>query len=600
MDGKSVGARVTSAAMLLLANAIVNAENLDASPHLRRPAALAVVGDRLFVANRRSGSLSIVSLPDWKVVAEIAVGKQLEDVVRVPGTDLLLAVDSGADELLLIEAGERSASVVERLHVRGSPVTVRVAGDGSFCSVASLWARRVTLLEIRPTREARSARLAAPRTIDLPFAPRLQWLSRDGTRLVVADSFGGKLAAIDPRAARLVAVHSLEGHNIRGLAADYEEKELLVAHQMLYERVPTTRDGIFWGNVMQNLVRSIPLDDLFSDSHEHPARNVLGTFDLARWSLYPLGRPGAATGDPAAIAVTHDGKAILALAGVGQIAFRTAPLQPFFHRPVGRRPAAVAFDEQQRFAYIANMFDDSISVFDFENGEVTETISLGPQPELSPAERGEVLFHDASLSLDGWYSCHSCHTDGHSNGLRNDNLSDETYGAPKRVLSLLGVGDTAPWTWSGGQDSLEAQARKSITVTMRDHEGLHATDENIAALAAYMRTLSPPPSILAARGEADEAARARGRLAFDSQGCAECHRPPAYTTPDAYDVDLADEQGRREFNPPSLRGVSQREALFHDNRAAGVEEVLTKYNHAGAGELPPSDLADLVHFLRSR
>jgi YVTN family beta-propeller protein len=382
------------------------------------------------------------------------------------------------------------------------------------------------------------------------------------------------------------------------LAADHDEKELIVAHQMLSEAVPTTRDRIFWGNLMQNLVRSIPLEDLFESGADN-APEATPPQDLSRWSLYPLGRPGAATGDPAAIAIASDGKAVLALGGVGQIAFRTAPLQPFFHRPVGRRPVAVVFDPEERFAYVANMFDDSISVFDFQTGEVTETISLGPRPELSLADRGEMMFHDASFSLDGWYSCHSCHTDGHSNGLRNDNLTDETYGAPKRVLSLLGVGDTAPWAWSGAQQSLEEQTRKSITVTMRDHEERHATAENLAALAAYLRTAAPPPSLLAARGQIDEAARERGRQVFHAQGCADCHRPPTYTTQAAYDVDLVDEQGRREFNPPSLRGVSQRDGLFHDNRAAGLEEVLTRFNHGGAGSLPPQDQADLLHFLQS-
>jgi cytochrome c peroxidase len=586
---------------ILLTHGVRAAEGDDAAPRLRRPAALAVQGDRLFVANRCSGSVSIVALTDRKVVGEADIAKQLEDIVCIPESNRLLAVDSGAEELLLLEPKENSISVVERLPIRGSLVTVQVASDGAFCSVASLWARRVTLIEIRDGQSAAEApHLAIRSSIDLPFAPRLQWLSKDGTRLVVADSFGGKLAAIDPQTRRLLAVRSLDGHNIRGLAADHHEQELLVAHQMLNEAVPTTRDRIFWGNLMQNLLRSVTVDDLFAEDAIDSKEHAIPSPDLSRWSLYPLGRPGAATGDPAAIAVTQDGKAILALSGVNQIAFRTAPLQPFFHRPVGRRPSDVALDEEGRFAYVASMFDDSISVFDFEAGDVIDTISLGSQPELTEADHGEMMFYDATFSLDGWYSCHSCHTDGHTSGLRNDNLSDETYGAPKRVLSLLGVGDTAPWTWSGGQESLEDQSRKSITVTMRDHEGLHATDENIAALAAYMRTLSPPPSLLQARGEVDEAAEERGSQVFQSQGCAECHRPPTYTTPDVYDINLADEQGRREFNPPSLRGVSQRDALFHDNRASSLEDVLIKFKHpSGAGELPPSQRADLLHFLRS-
>ena len=56
----------------------------------------------------------------------------------------------------------------------------------------------------------------------------------------------------------------------------------------------------------------------------------------------------------------------------------------------------------------------------------------------------------AKLAHDGWFSCHSCHTDGHTNSRLNDSLGDGSFGAPKRVLSLLGVNDTAPWAWNGG------------------------------------------------------------------------------------------------------------------------------------------------------
>ena len=37
-------------------------------------------------------------------------------------------------------------------------------------------------------------------------------------------------------------------------------------------------------------------------------------------------------------------------------------------------------------------------------------------------------------------SCHSCHTDGHTSGRLADTLGDDTFGTPKRVLSLLGLG----------------------------------------------------------------------------------------------------------------------------------------------------------------
>ena len=41
---------------------------------------------------------------------------------------------------------------------------------------------------------------------------------------------------------------------------------------------------------------------------------------------------------------------------------------------------------------------------------------------------------------DDWYSCHSCHTDGHTTGeIGGNTLGDGHYGAPKRIMTLLGV-----------------------------------------------------------------------------------------------------------------------------------------------------------------
>ncbi|HJT78602.1 MAG TPA: hypothetical protein VJ739_15465, partial [Gemmataceae bacterium] len=85
----------------------------------------------------------------------------------------------------------------------------------------------------------------------------------------------------------------------------------------------------------------------------------------------------------------------------------------------------------------------------------------------------------------------------------------------------------------------------------------------------------------------------------DRQGCAGCHAPPTYTTPQAYRVGLADEAGLAAFNPPSLRGVSQGGPYFHDNRAATLEEVFTRYRHQIKGEPTKQELHDLLCFLGS-
>ena len=165
------------------------------------------------------------------------------------------------------------------------------------------------------------------------------------------------------------------------------------------------------------------------------------------------------------------------------------------------------------------------------------------------------------------------------------------------ALSLLGAADTGPWAWNGRQRVLRDQIHKSIVNTMRGEEPA-ARSENLDALEAYVRSLTPPPSLTQARGMRDAAAIERGRRLFQNRGCAECHRPPTYTSRDAYDVGLADERGGTDFNPPSLRGVSQRQRYFHDNRAARLADVFRQYQH-GVRELSDDELRDLLAFLNS-
>jgi YVTN family beta-propeller protein len=256
----------------------------------------------------------------------------------------------------------------------------------------------------------------------------------------------------------------------------------------------------------------------------------------------------------------------------------------------------VAVSQDQRRAYVANTFGDSITVVDLTQRKVVAEVTLGPRPEPGPSEQGELLFYDARLSHDGWLSCHSCHTDGHSNGLLADTLGDGSFGTPKRVLSLRGVKDTGPWAWNGSMPDLESQIRKSIATTMH---GLKTSDEQVAALAAFMGTLPPPPSGVQAGDKRDEAAVGRGRELFNQQGCAGCHTPPNYTSRKTYDVGVHDEAGNTHFNPPSLRGIAQGGPFFHDNRAATLEEVFRRFRHQLKKVLTEQEVRDLVVFLRS-
>lgn len=573
--------RIPLAMILLLAAGLLRA----AEP--RGPVALVATEDRLLVACR-NGTLVSVDLQSGKLGEPAAVAESLSDLQSCNGR--LLAVDSQRRELLLIAHRGGTFAVAGRLTLPTEPVRVVVDAAGKHGVVSCRWAQQLVTFDVAPTGLKRRA------TIDLPFAPRELCLKPDGRRLIAADAFGGRLAAVALQPEKLVAVRSLEGHNLRGLVSP-DGENLLVAQQLLIEYTPTERNRVFWGSVVSNILRTVAVDPLF-EPQPNPATSQ--PRPVPHWQLAPLGGSGRAAGDPGAVVTNDDGLVAVALSGVNEVGIRPPGHREFTRVPVGDRPVALAISHDHRELYVANQFDDSLALIDLATLRVRTTLRLAPPQELTSEERGERLFYDARLSLDGWYSCASCHSDGHANGLLNDNQGDSTFGTPKRILSLLGTGRTGPWAWNGSRGTLEEQIRKSIEQTMHGTDEKHPVPvQNVVDIAAYLRTLEPPPGIDTARGRVNTQAAARGRKLFDDRGCLDCHARPGYTSPKVFDVGLADELGQRYFNPPSLFGVSQRSRFFHDNRAASLRDVFRKYGHAETADLTDEELNDLLALLRS-
>jgi YVTN family beta-propeller protein len=589
LRGLSVGTLVTSLALATSFSANKADTPVDnkgsAKACLRRPVALALAENSkwLFVANRGTGTVSVIDTRKGRVIGETDVGRALADISLTPDEKHLLAVDEAANELIVLTRNGPALEVVARVPVGTSPVGVRPTSDSKYCLVTSLWSRQLALVDLTTWDQA-AAKLQVKRAVGMPFAPRLLLPVADTNKVVVADSFGGKLAVVDIAKSSVESVRALPAHQIRGLAWNGDGKNLLLTHQVLHADAHTTKPDIHWGNLIVNYVRALSRADVLN-----PDADL-----LKRSRLFPLGDVEHGTGDPAGLAVCLDGTRVVAVAGVGEVALGREN-EDWTYLSVGRRPTAVTVDAESRRAYVANTFSDSVTVVDVARKAKQTEIALGPQPELSRSERGEMLFFDAKLSHEGWLSCNSCHVDGHTNGLLNDNLSDGSFGTPKRVLSLLGVKDTAPWAWNGGVTELKDQIRTSLEVTMR---GAKPTDEQVQDLEAFLKTLPPLPPLQAETTAKKDAVR-RGKDVFNQQGCGNCHAPPFYTSAKTYDVGLADEAGNKMFNPPSLRGVGQAGPYFHDNRAGSLDEIFTVHRHQLKKELTKEELADLVHFLRS-
>lgn len=490
----------------------------------------------------------------------------------------LLVVDAKANALLFIRRRGSELTVTDSLPLPIKPACVVIDADDKTVFVTCVWSRQVVRVDLAERKIVGS--------IDLDYSPRTARLLPDARTLAVADAFADQLALVDTTTGRVVREVRIPGHNIQGMAVSATGKELLLSHMIQTESAPITRDNVFWGIAMTSNIRVVPLAAL-ADANKNPVREAHTHF---------LGDPNNGAGDPGAVLTLADGTTFVCLSGVGEVTI--GRLTPYGLRRlrVGDRPVALVASPDEKTVFVANSHSDSISVIDVAKQAVTDTIALGPGPSSSPVEQGERAYYDARLSLDGWFSCNSCHTDGHTNGQRADTFGDGTYGAPKNVLSLLGTGHTEPWAWNGSKRQLEDQVRESLTHTMLPKTA--PGERTRAALVAFMRTLEVPPA--ADWQRRDAAAIARGEQVFTARRCATCHAPPSYSNPFTYDVGLDDgDGGNRLFSPPSLRGVAHSAPYFHDGRAATLEDVFQKHQHRLRTALSDEELGDLAAFLRS-
>lgn len=549
-------------------------------PHRRRPVTAVLAGNNgpLLVGNR-CGSVSVIAR-DGDSAIEIPVGRSIADLCVVPGTSRVLAADFDGHEVVLIDATSSGLRVERRLAVDKYPVDSAFSPSGDECCVASLWSRRLSVIAFG---DDNGSPFGRKRVIDLPFAPRRVMFLNE-TTVLVTDAFGGRLVTVDTAAGRVRSVRELPVHNIRDMTID-DGGRVWLTHQILHAKGRTEREHIHWGVLLQNQITALPVDALLSD-----------TADLnAAARVTEVGSPGLGAGDPEAIVATRD-RFLVTLAGTGEVAFIDRIGVRELRVSTGNRPLAIAVDEKLRRAWVVNSLDDTISVIDLDSLRRRDVISLGPTPEAGPVERGEVAFFNAELSHHRWMSCHSCHTDNHTNNRLADTLGDGRYGNAKRVPSLLGSAWTVPWGWDGSKMLLDDQIRKSLHTTMHV-ESLN--EQTVTDLVAYLSTLDPAPSLAAARVESSESLIAAGRRVFTASGCARCHQPGQFTTPGSFNVGLTDETGLTEFNPPSLLGVSQRDRLFHDGRASSLESVVSEFGHQLELPLSDTETRQLIAFLRS-
>jgi len=281
--------------------------------------------------------------------------------------------------------------------------------------------------------------------------------------------------------------------------------------------------------------------------------------------------------------------------------------------PTGARPVAVELSPDGTLAYTANRLDDSVTVVDLASGEAVATFTLGGPREISPLRRGERLFFNADRSFNAQISCGSCHPDANQDGLVYDISPDGLGRNYVDTRTMLGVGGTGPFKWSGLNPSLHRQCGPRAGVFINRSSGF--TEDELDDVVAYLWSLEVPRNRHLDEGGELNSLQAWGKEIFertvDNEGveipvemrCDVCHSGSRFTNLQLTDVGTKgplDKTGL--LDTPSLNHLTETAPYLHDGRARTLEELWTVFSpedtHGRALDLSKDELNALVEYLK--
>lgn len=551
----------------------------------------------LATVNQTADTVSLVRVSDGVVLDEAKVGHHPISIANLSDGKTLLVTGHYSGELTLLSVVEGKLQKTGEIDVGFQPHGIAISPDGKTAYVACTANAQVAVLDL-------DAKAVVTR-IDVGRWPRHVALSPDGSRLAVGTSGDRGVTIVDTRERKALYQEQFVGLNIGHMQVS-RDGQYVWFPWMVYRNNPITAANIRLGWVLASRIARVRLDG------------------AARREAMSLDPQGQAIADVTGLALTGDESRIIVSASGTQelLVYRTRglPLKDyggsdhvdpellkdsdrFFRIELGGRPMGLRIGADDRMVYVSNYLDNSVQVVDLEARKIVRKISLGGIGEQSIERRGEAIFYDARRSLDQWYSCHTCHYEGGTNSVPTDTLNDGTPFTFKTVLPLYQLHETGPWTWHGWQTDLEAAMKKSLHDTML---GPVASDEDAAALLAYLKSKEVPPNPFRKRDGSLTTAALRGKSIFESNkaACATCHNGPHFTDGKIRDVGLGSQRDRYPgFNTPSLKNVYQKVKLLHDGRSESLSDVLSGPHSpekvAGTQPLTKDELADLVAYLKS-
>lgn len=537
---------------------------------VRSPIHVVVHGDLAYVVNHTADSVSVIDLRTRAVVDEIAVGPRPAHAAISGGTLYVTSLHGNRLDVVDLESRRVTRSIPVGFEPYGVLALDRIYVVNQISETLSI--------------------VDGP-TVAVGAAPR--YAAASGDRILVSNGLGRSVTILD-RDGRVLETRDLGRASIlRQIVAD--DRYAYVAHLLSHDEQVTTQIERGW-------IHSNGFSVLDLEKPGHRATILLDT--LVDGAANPWGAALAHDRLYVTLSGVHE-VAIVELSKVREIVKETTPdrvkaLEENVEVGIARRvPAggigprgiAVAGDE----ILVTNYFSDTVTFLDAKTGALRATVPLGKTAEPTLHRRGEILFNDARITFQRWFSCASCHQEDATVDGLNWDLINDGVGNPKNAKSLHDIHDTPPAMWTRVREDMNA----AVAAGQR-FAGFFPDPENHRALLEY---LGHPPRAPNPYRDRDPKSRERGRAVFEKAYCAVCHPAPKYTDLKLHNLGTANEHDlHASFDTPSLRDCYRTAPYLHDGRAKTLEDLFRVHNpedvHGSTRGLSEEEFRDLMEFLR--
>lgn len=218
--------------------------------------------------------------------------------------------------------------------------------------------------------------------------------------------------------------------------------------------------------------------------------------------------------------------------------------------------------------YTANYYTSELVSMDLKGKNVKSQI-LGAPLTSTEKGKGEMYFHDATLSFQNWQSCATCHpNDARVDGLNWDLLNDG-MGNPKNTKTLMLSHQTPPCMVTGIRKDAETAVRSGMKYILF----AEGEDEIFEAMDEYLKSLKPLPSPYLKNGKLSEKAK-KGMEIF-KRDCASCHSGEYHTDQKQYKVGWTTGPDKGlSMDVPALTECWRTAPYLYDGRSYSMKDML--------------------------